>query len=106
MYFCQEEFFTAASTSCASLTASAVYNNNSGSTCSHYDKSYVASLKQVLQSNHIHKLSRRRGNEGHQNSAEQHNASNERVPLDLSMRVGGESDEFTSESSHLNIKQL
>ena len=64
------------------------------------------SLKQVFQSNHIHKLSRRRGNEGHQNSAEQHNASNERVPLDLSMRVGGERDEFTSESSHLNIKQL
>ena len=64
------------------------------------------SLKQVFQSNHIHKLSRRRGNEGHQNSAEQHNASNERVPLDLSMRTGGEGDKFTSESSHLKIKQL
>ena len=52
--------------------------------------SKVTSFKQVFQSNHIHKLSRRHGNEGHQNSAEQHNDFNGRVPLELSTGAGGE----------------
>ena len=52
--------------------------------------SKVTSFKQVFQSNHIHKLSRRHGNEGHQNSAEQHKDFNGRVPLELSTGAGGE----------------